>query len=212
MPVERFLKKEDLPLWLGALAEHPVPVYLDLAKLMLLTGVRLGEACGLCWDAVDFTNKCIRIVRTVSWDVSSKRPYLVEATKTAESVRVIGMPEDLVTLLKKRKLQSGTTALVFANRDGGLLRQTKIYDIFTKAFKRAGLQKSGTKVTRHTWATLGLLANGGNIAAIQANMGHTNRQTTERYAKAVGYLYNSAVEKTAEYMDLPNDHVENHVG
>ncbi len=207
--MDRFLRKEDLPAWLNALAEHSMPVYWDLAKFMLLTGVRLGEACGLCWDVVDFERRCIKIVRTVAWDLNSKEPYLVENTKTAESVRVIGLPEDLVLLLKKRKLQSGITALVFANRDGGYLRQTKIYDVFKTAFKRSGLQRSGTKVTRHTWATLGLVANDGNIAAIQANMGHTSRTTTERYAKPVRYLYGSAVEKTAEYMALPQNPGEN---
>jgi integrase len=210
--LDRYLKKEEVAIWLHQLAQHPNPIYYDLAKFMVLTGVRLGEACGLFWDAVDLNGRCISILRTVNWDLNSKSPSLLEVAKNEESIRVVGLSMELVEMLQKKQKASNPKSPVFCNRDGGLQRQTKIYDIFTKAFKDTGLEWSGTRITRHTWATLSLVANGGNITAIQANLGHRNRKTTERYAKPISYLFGSVVDKTAEYLQLPQEnHVTNHV-
>jgi integrase len=117
---------------------------------------------------VDLDNRCISILRTVRWDLNSKAPNLEEVAKNEESIRVVGLPQELVLQLKKKKLESKPKSPVFCNRDGGFLRQTKIYDIFTKGFKDSGLEWSGSRITRHTWATLSLVANDGNITAIQA--------------------------------------------
>ena len=83
--------------------------------------------------------------------------------------------------------------------------------MFTKAFKASGLDWSGSRITRHTWATLSLVANNGNIAAVQANMGHRNRRTTEKYAKAVRHMFDGVVDKTAEYLGLEDNDVTNNV-
>ncbi|MFK7822649.1 MAG: tyrosine-type recombinase/integrase [Oligoflexales bacterium] len=202
-----YVRKEDLPRWLGDLKKHEYPVYYDLALFLILTGLRLGEACGLHWDAVDLEGCFISVIRTLAWDLNSKEPYLQQVAKTEQSIRVVSIPQELVELLTRRRANhSAKTSLVFYNRDGNFLRQTKIYDVFTRSFKRSGLDWTGARITRNTWATLGLIANQGNISAIQANMGHKNRKTTERYARPVQHMFDGVVDKTASYINLPRCH------
>ena len=41
--------------------------YEEMYKLMLLTGMRIGEVGGLQWEDIDFTNKFIYIKRSLSY-------------------------------------------------------------------------------------------------------------------------------------------------
>ena len=43
-------------------------VFWRLASFMVLTGVRVGEACGLKWDAIDLDKGLVNIFRVVGWD------------------------------------------------------------------------------------------------------------------------------------------------
>ena len=54
---------------------------------MLLTGVRVSEACGMCWDAVDLEEGIARVIRRMRWDQRTKKPHLEEAVKTKSSIR-----------------------------------------------------------------------------------------------------------------------------
>ena len=61
-----FIKPENAKKWVEWLKGHRSnPVYWRLASFMLLTGARIGEACGLKWDAVDLEKGFVRIVRRV---------------------------------------------------------------------------------------------------------------------------------------------------
>ena len=49
-----FIQPDDAKQWIKWLRENKEnPAYWRLAVFMLLTGVRVSEACGMCWDAVD---------------------------------------------------------------------------------------------------------------------------------------------------------------
>ena len=53
VPVRRpdyYMTAEQALSWLGQLERRPDPVYRNLGTLMVLTGLRMGEAAGLCWD------------------------------------------------------------------------------------------------------------------------------------------------------------------
>ena len=57
-----FMRPEEIRNWVEWLKEHRSnPVYWKLASFMLLTGARVGEACGMKWSAVDLKNGIARV-------------------------------------------------------------------------------------------------------------------------------------------------------
>ena len=97
-----YARPEELRAWIKWLKENrDNPVYWRLATFMLLTGARVGEACGLLWSAVDLEQKTARVVRRIRWDQRTKRPYLEETTKSSASVRLLILSDELVSILKQ---------------------------------------------------------------------------------------------------------------
>jgi|GEM_PF-1203262 len=198
-----FMKPEEIIRWTQWLKDHRSdPVYWHLAVFLMLTGVRVGEACGLCWDAIDLDSRVARINRTVMWDHWTRTPTLVDTTKTEESARIIPLAGELAALLREMQAKASKTRFVFSDRSGGLLRYNAIQSAFNKGFKALGLPWRSTHICRHTHATMMLLATG-SLSAVQANLGHRSQRVTERYAKAVAALRTTDADKTAAMICLP---------
>jgi integrase len=67
--------------------------------------------------------------------------------------------------------------LVFTNDLGHPLSQTVIQDTFDRACQRAGIPRRRVKETRHTYATLALIANV-HPKKVQAALGHSSVSIT----------------------------------
>ena len=86
----------------------------EIDKLMYIflyyTGLRLGEMIALTWKDVDLKNKKLYINKTFSNKVEKEylkdknNKYIIIDPKTANSVRVIDLDDELVRLLKKHRL------------------------------------------------------------------------------------------------------------
>ncbi|WP_254906591.1 tyrosine-type recombinase/integrase, partial [Clostridium tyrobutyricum] len=87
-----------------------------LFLLALGTGLRQGELLGLKWIDIDY-KKCTlsvkRSIKSVYLFNGNKREYhLIEQTpKTKNSIRTIPIPENLIPVLKKRKLEQNEEKL-----------------------------------------------------------------------------------------------------
>jgi len=58
--------------------------------MLLMTGMRGGELCGLLWENVDFDNGIVYIKTTLCYDsLNKERPYVLETPKTEASRRYI---------------------------------------------------------------------------------------------------------------------------
>ena len=53
-----------------------------------------------------------------------------------------------------------------------------------------------------SWIFIQFKANGGNISAVQATLGHESRRTTEGYARALVTLDHSTLDRAAEFLEL----------
>ncbi len=80
--------------------------------LMLSTGIRVGELCGIRWEDISFEEKTFRIVRTIQrikndGNVEKKgKTYVhIGTPKTETSLRVIPIPTKLYSSLLKYKSQ-----------------------------------------------------------------------------------------------------------
>ena len=200
-----YAKPEELRAFVKWLKEHRSnPVYWRLALFMILTGARVSEACGLCWDSVDLESGQARVIRKLSWDHNTKKPYLEETTKTSAGVRVLLLSSELIAVLREvRKENPVERALLFTDRKGEALRYNAIQSSFNAGFTALGLPWRSTHILRHSYATGALMATK-SISAVQATLGHTSSRMTERYAKVIALLDKGVAEKTAKFFDIFN--------
>ena len=191
-----YMRPENAKQWVEWLKEHRSnPVYWRIATFMLLTGTRVGEACGLKWEEVDLEQGTARIIRRVRWDQVTKHPFLEDVTKTVQSARLLMLPEKLKSILREMKKEAQND-LIFTDNKGELLKYNAVQSAFNAGFKALGLPWRSTHICRHTFATIALMETK-NISAVQASLGHTEIRMTQRYAKTVALLSSETGEKTA---------------
>ena len=198
-----YAKPEELRKFIRWLREHRKnPVYWRLALFMVLTGARVGEACGLCWSAVDLKKGHARVIRRMAWEQKSKRPYLEETTKTSASARILLLPDELLRILRVMKAESrNKLGLLFTDQKDQALKYNAIQSSFNAGFMALGLPWRSTHILRHSYATAALMATR-DLPAVQASLGHTSSRMTERYAKVIALLDRKTAEKTAKALDI----------
>lgn len=139
-----------------------------LFAVMLLLGLRPGEAAGLQWDAIQ--GSVLTVSRAVQLDHG--RPTVTDTLKNRSSYRTLDMPNDLVARLERhRKRQAearlaSTTwtypQLVFATARGGCLSPSNVRKQLAELCERHGIyvDDNGTERTprphelRHSTASL----------------------------------------------------------
>lgn len=156
-----------------------------LWNVLLSSGVRPQEAAALKWSDFDGTNIYIRRALT---RVERGR-YEPGATKTPSSRRKIPLPQGTIEALKDHKIRQAKMALkkgpeydrsgdwIFSTRTGGFLFVTNINRRWVKTLKKIGLPKFRLYDTRHTHATLLLLA-GVPIKVVSERLGHSSTVIT----------------------------------
>jgi len=192
-PLNYFIKPSDARKWVKWLKKNRAPHYGQLAIFMLSTGMRVGEACGLYWNDIDFEQGTAWLIRKVKWDHVTRQARLENFTKTSGE-RVILIPKDLLKILIYVKKKS-KNSLVFSDQNGDLLKYSSIQSSFNSGFRALNLPWRSTHICRHTYATIALMATK-NFPAVQASLGHKEWRTTQRYAKVVALLNSKLGDKT----------------
>jgi integrase len=207
-----FIRPEDIERWLRWLKDNRSnPVYWRLGLFLTHTGARVGEACGLMWDAVDFQQEIASVARSVWWDHHSKRPNLQNCAKKDESIRIMRLSAPVVKMLKEAKLSSGGNGPVFCDRSGELLKYSAIQSAFNAGFRALGLPWRSTHICRHSFGTLALKATR-DLSSVQAAMGHRDIRETQRYAKVIALADGLANHKTADLIGFKDESVSNLIG
>jgi integrase len=192
----RSLRPDDLGKFLVALKAQKNPLYFPLALTQFCLGLRIGEACGLSWKALDFKLGIATIEQTVIWDQDNWKPAIKERPKNGR-VRFLVMPKILIeelTQLKKRR--TSETDLVFHDNGRPLIRKT-----IGRAYGRALLISdidyvSGTHLIRKTSATQANRMTG-DFHAVSKSLGHSNLEETQKYVEIV----DEGKHKVAEALD-----------
>ena len=179
--------------------------YRAMVIVLLYTGMRRGELCGLEWSSIDFKNSLI--------DINKSSLYLPEhgifddETKTAASKRVMKIPSEAVTVLQQlrreqiaERLKLGDkwidTNKVFTRWNGEPIHPDSVTGWFARFIKRNNLPPIHLHSLRHTNATL-LIASGADLRTVSKRLGHSNMTTTGKiYAHAI----QSADERAAEML------------
>ena len=168
--------------------------YRDEVIILLGTGLRVSELCGLTETDLDFENRIINVDHQLLR--SAETGYYIEKPKTESGIRQIPMSEKvyeaLGRVLENRKGSKpitidGYSNFLFLNRDGCPKTATSYDNMFRGLAKKynkcheEALPKVMTPHTlRHTFCTN--LANAGmNPKALQYIMGHSNITMTLNY-------------------------------
>ena len=108
---------------------------LPLYQIIVLTGMRIGEAICLRWEDVDFENKIIAVTKTFSHAKSNSIDSytLTQTPKSKTSARKIPLCEDAVKLLEEqRKSRYTNDEFVFISAKGQPYRTTQNFNIGLK--------------------------------------------------------------------------------
>ncbi len=174
-----------------------------IVKLLLYTGMRRGELCGLEWKDIDFERAVISVRRS-SLYLSGKGVFEDE-TKNETSERCMKVSDDVIAMLRiwraeqaKERLRLGdqwqNSDRLFTAWNGAPIRPDVITAWFHKFVTRNGLPPIHVHSLRHTNATL-LIAAGTNLTTVAARLGHANTTTTSKiYAHAIKSADQAAAE------------------
>lgn len=164
-----------------------------------LTGVRHGELLAIRWGDLDLKEGKKLTVRQNLADGDGGPIF--NPPKTRSGYREIPLPEELVSELKRWKLQCPPSHydLVFCNEDGKPLhRKNNGKRGLEPAMRRAGLKGLTMHGLRHTYASL-LLANNTPVTEVSYYLGHSSPQVTMTiYAHWCRTIKTDSVSRLAE--------------
>lgn len=181
-----YMNDEDAKKFYAAAETYPDIRHKTAAMILLLTGMRRGELCGLEWSNIDFKEGTITIARSVStvagFGVVEKDP------KTESSKRVIAISDKLLSVLTEYKEwydkyrqdmgdQWQETDRLFIAECGGRLYPGTIDNWMHKVCDAAGLPHRTVHSLRHTNITMQIAA-GVPLVTVAGRAGHARTSTT----------------------------------
>ena len=146
-------------------------------KLLFKTGMRNGEARGLQWEDINFSEGTIFIRKSVYSLVHGN--FIINKPKTKQSTRIIHLPKSLLEELKfyKEITEHKEKEDFIFGREKGIPRTSGFNkSTLKRACKALNIQISHHGL-RHSHATF-LVQNGISINVVQYRLGHSDIKTT----------------------------------
>lgn len=178
------LEETDIEAFLSALEGHK---YQDILTVTLFTGMRVGEVCGLPWDAVDFKRATITIRQQLQRHAGTGE-YIIETPKH-DKQRIIPAPPFVLDILRNVGREQGLRRienhfmwknennLVFTNDDGSFINPRTLYKNYKKIVEKIGRPDARLHDLRHTYAVTAL-QEGDDFKTLQDNLGHATAAFT----------------------------------
>jgi integrase len=177
---ERYLTIDELQTLFGILTDSPTPAAAAI-KLLALTGARRSEVLSMRWEDINLD--------TGDWN---KPP---SATKQKRRHRV-PLSAEAIAILRQRKIETPGSDYVFPS-SGKSQHITEIKRPWAIFRQKAGIDDCRLHDLRHSYASL-IASQGGSLQIISRLLGHTQIQTTYRYA----HLFDGELRNAAESVAL----------
>jgi integrase len=145
--------------------------------LMATAGLRIGEACGLAAEHVDFMRRTVRIEQQVQQ--RPNQPLGLYPLKTRSSYRVIPIPDETLQVIAEHlrfRPASGST-LLLRRADGDPVAPNFMHHAFVRAVKTSEVGSWTPHSLRHYYASA-LIAGGESVRTVQARLGHASAAIT----------------------------------
>ena len=185
-----WLKREQQ----ARLLAHVPAVHRPIFAFMITYGVRVNEACALCWDKVDLANGTFCLSRTFS------RRKLKDKAKTKRP-NILPLCDELAVYLQTVTPGLGR-APVFRNPEAHTSKNPNQFYLedflrstFEAALAAAGLPPIQLKnATRHSRAMQAINVDMWGIEAASRLLGHTSLTHTKKYARATTGLLKELID------------------
>lgn len=159
----------------------------DISRMLLATGVRIGELLGIHWEQVDLEGDTptVDIAFHVVWR-KGIGPVLVDSTKAYDD-RLLDLPSWAVKMLKRRRLATGGTGAIFTHpANGGYRNHREVGTALRAVRTEAGYPwLTSHSLGRKTVATI-LDQGGATAREIADQLGHSNPSMTQDVYMARG--------------------------
>jgi integrase len=171
---ERYLSGEEMARLTAALAEHRDQQAANIIRVLLLTGARRGEVFNMRWADLE--------LETGVW----VKPSAHTKQKKAHRVPLSAPARQLLASIPQ------TSEYVFPGRYSG--RRIEIHGSWREMCVAAKLEGVRVHDLRHSYASI-LASAGLSLPIIGALLGHTQAQTTQRYAHLFDDVLRAATER-----------------
>lgn len=170
---------EEVQRILAALENEPLK-WRALMRLLIDTGIRRGECCGLQWKDVDFKENTITIAGNLCY-TPQKGVYM--DTPKSGKVRTIDVDPDVIELLRQLRLEQAghvISTYVFTQKDSAEPMHpqspARYMQNFSERYNVPGLHPHKL---RHTFASIAI-TNGADVASVSEKLGHSDKAVTLR--------------------------------
>ena len=189
-------------------AQHPFDV---IILLILQTGMRRGECCGLDWEDIDFDNCTINITKSLLY--LPEKGVFENDTKTYSSTRVIKVGRDVIGLLAEYQKWQNEEAVKLRNKwvdsgkvftawDGRPINPGTVTRWFHNFVLKNELPYVSIHGLRHTCASI-MISNGVPITTTAKRLGHSTSATTSRiYAHTIASADAAAADMLQSVMPI----------
>lgn len=201
----RYIDERQALELLECLKREPIQ-YQAIVTILLYSGIRRGELCGLEWKDIDFKDGLLDVNKTSLY--LKDKGIFEDLTKTYSSNRVIRIPLSALNVLKQHKREQNMARLqlgdrwvdsrkIFTQWDGKPVHPDSLSGWFSRFVKKNNLPQISLHSLRHTNATL-LVASGTDLRTISKRLGHSNMTTT---ANIYTHAIQTADERAAEALN-----------
>lgn len=173
--------------------------------LIVLLGLRKGEAYGLTWDDIDFDNNTVKIEQISIYLDGS----LIFKSPKTDSKRLLSAPIELMNKLKKEKLKQNELKLqgvlenkynlVCLNKELKPYKNDDLNRYYRKFCKENNFRQLRIHDLRHTNATL--LLSGTDMKTVSGRLGHTDiKITMNKYSHVLEEMDRKASENLSNIL------------
>lgn len=175
---ESYTADEIITIW-NSLEKEPLK-WRTYVRLLIDTGARRGEICGLQWKDVDFKENRITIAGNLCY-TKAKGVYL--DTPKNGKIRTVDVDPSVMALLqqhRREQLQKFLGPYVFTQDDYPDPMHPQSPTRYLKKFeKKYGVPDLHPHKLRHSFASIAI-TNGADIASVSEKLGHSDKSVTLR--------------------------------
>jgi integrase len=182
---KRYLKADELARLTKALPQHPNKKFVNIIRLLLLTGARRGEVRAMRWADIDLENG--------TWTKLGS----TTKQKTDHTVPLSAPARQLLTEIYDAQRGARSDWVFPSTRNDGHIIELK--DDWSTLCKAAGISGLRVHDLRHSFASQ-LASGGASLPLIGALLGHAQPATTARYAHLYQDPQRALVEKVGAIM------------